>query len=285
MKSDIKDNEILTVNKDIIKVEQHNGFKVNENKFLMHVKKLPQNIYKLSVALLIAVSELVPDIMKKVPVVGYATDLIATFGTTYASNKAYDKIFDDIICPIMKIQFKSPEYFNAYWDFTHTEGKYYMVSQVIKTIATFAMKHPGLVLAGGAVVAGLAVKIVAGIGKKISERIKFNKLDEKGKDIYLLLKDILKKSRKIKHTENGKVLLKDLSITFDIVNQLKDYPEVKDKIKAVLLKIQDALNKKSDNYNQYRLELETIVFKFDRKHDSYLNKQIGLLEESGKVKA
>ncbi len=95
----------------------------------------------------------------------------------------------------------------------------------------------------------------------------------------MLLKDILKKGKKISHSENGKVLLKDLQITFEIMEHLKDYPDTLAQITRILLALNGALNEKDrKSFEEFRIQLESVVFAFDREHDGLLYNEMGLIE-------
>ena len=282
-----KDIEILNVNNELIKSEKPNGFKIKNNNLIMFVKKIPSNLYKLGVLLLATVADIVPNIVSKVPVVGYAFDAIKAAGEQHYAQVASDDFFDNVICPMfgITVDFNSPDYAIPFANYTHHEGKYYKISLLIKTISQFAMEHPGLVLAGGAAIVGLAYKAIAAIVKGVKRKHDFNKMNDKQKDIYLLLKDILKSSRKIKKADNGKVLVKDLNITYDIVNYLGEYADMLDKIQNILQRLQSAIKSKNEvEYEKCRLDLETSVFAFDRNHDNILNKQMHLEEDSKGLK-
>ena len=146
------------------------------------------------------------------------------------------------------------------------------------------MEHPGLVLAGGVALLGVAYEVISVITKGVSRKIKFNKMSNKQKEVYLLLKDILKKSRKIKKADNGKILVNDLNITCDILNYLGDYVSMLDEIQNILLRLQSAIDTQNENeYEKCRQDLESSVFNFDRNHDNILNKKMHLEENPNQI--
>ena len=289
MKEDkmVNDLQVLNVNKELINLEKHNGFNIKKNNFLMFVKKLPGNIYKLVVLLLATIADKVPEFISKVPVIGYGVDFIAAGAKNYVEQVGSDEFFDKILCPLFGIKpdLTSPEYALEYVQWTHHEGELFKYSLLIKTIATFVMEHPALVLAGGAAIAGLAYKLLSTIVKGVSRKVKFNKMNKKQQEVYLLIKSILKKSRKIKKADNGKVLIKDLNITYDIVNYIGEYADMLDNIHNILTRLQAAIDNKNElEYERLRLELETSVFSFDRSHGNILGENLHLEESNKEVK-
>ncbi len=273
--------ELLNVNEELIKNEKPNGFAIKKNKLLMMIKKLPSNIYKLTVLFLATVADFIPDFVRKVPLIGYGVDFIAGLGKNFVEQVASDEFFDKVICPLVGIVVdeNNPAYTRGFFEFTHHKGDYFEISLAIKSIATFVMEHPALVLAGGAVVAGIAYKLVSGIVKGISRKVKYNKLNDKQKQIYQLLSQILKKARKIKKVDNGNILVKDLVITYNITDHLREYPQMLDQLSVILLKLKEAIEKKNDTkYEEYRVELENKVFAFDKEHGNLLNKEMNLIE-------
>lgn len=280
--------ELLRVNKDLIKQEKTNGFKIQKSKLSVFLKKLPSNIYKLVVLFLGAVADRVPDFLSKIPILNYGVDAIKAYAEQYVSQVGSDEFFDQILCPLFGVtvgEHNTLEYLQPYWEYTHHNGKYFQVSLVIKTICEFVMEHPALVIGGGALLAGLVVKGIASVYKSIKNKVKFNSMNKKQQEIYLLLKNILKKSRRIKKADNGKILVNDLNITYDIVNYLGEYADMLDEIQGILIRLQEAIeNKNEDEYETCRLELENRVFSFDRTHDNILNKQMNLIENPENVK-
>ncbi len=274
------DIEVLTVNNELIRNEKLNGFDIKKNTFLMFIKDAPGNIYNLCILAVAAISEYVPEILAKVPGIGYLVDLIAAYAKNYASQVVSDEFFDNVICPLigLEVNFASPEYCSAYVQFTHHEGEYFQISMLLKSIATFAMEHPGLVLAGGALLVGLVIKLFIGICKKISNSINYNSMSDKQKDVYKELKKVLKNSRKIKKTENGKILLTDLNATYQIIENIQDYPDMLNKISELLTRLNKAIqNKDRKSYETIRNELETHVFNFEKENNNLLNKKMRLI--------
>jgi len=281
----LKNVEILNVNRELIQKEKPNGFKIEKANLLMFVKKLPGNIYKLLVLFLATVADFVPNFVSKVPVVGYAVDALRAYADQYVAQAGSDIFFDKVICPLMGIEvdMTSPKYALPYVQYTHHEGKYFQISMAIKTIAQFVMEHPGLVLAGGAAVVGLAYKLISIIFKTIGRKMKFNRMNKKQREIYLLLKDVLKKSGKIKKADNGEILVKDLNITYDIINYLGEYADMLDRIEDILLTLRSAIERKDiEAYEKCRIDLENSVFSFDESHDNILNKEMHLVENTKK---
>ncbi len=277
----VNDLELLTVNKELIKTEKHNGFAIKKNKFLMKVKNIPANAYKLAVVGLAAISETVPEFINKIPGVKYVAGLLVDGAKIYATDQTFEVIFNKLIVPYYHLVEGSDAYKSLWYEFTNSQGAYYSTSVLIRTVALFIMEHPGLVIAGGAVLAGLAYTIVKAIGKGVVNRIKYNKMNDKEKEIYRLLKDILKHARKIKSTENGKILVNDLKITIDIIDHLSDYPHVQDKILLILEELKKALDSKNNsNFEKYRLELETLVFDFEKENGDVLFERMKLIEDS-----
>lgn len=279
------DIEVLNVNKELIKQEKHNGFKVKKNYLWMFVKNLPANVYKLTVLLLATIADYIPNIVSKVPIIGYGVDALRALGTQYFTQVTSDEVFDTLICPMFNIPvgFEHNEYNRAFAEFTHHKGEYFKYSLLIKTVAQFAMEHPALIIAGGAAILGLGIKLVETLVKKTVRKVRFNKMNKKQQEIYLLLKDILKKARKIKKAENGKILVKDLNITYDIVNYLGEYVDMLDNIHNILSRLQQAIeNKNETEYERCRLDLETSVFNFDMTHGNILNQKMNLIENPPK---
>ena len=155
------DIEILNVNEDLIKVEIPNGFRIEKSNFKMTVKNTISNIYKFVVLVIAGLSELIPESLEKIPGLKYAIDYIVGYGKNVVSQIASDEFFDKVVCPIvgLEVDFSSAEYCHAFVEFNHHEGKYFQISMIIKSIATFAMEHPGLVLAGGMALLGLIYKL------------------------------------------------------------------------------------------------------------------------------
>lgn len=287
VKLDNKDIEVLNVNKELINAEKPNGFKIQKNNLLMILKKVPKNIYRLVVVFLAAIGDAVPGFVSKIPLLGYGVDAIKAYGENFLAQMASDEFFDSFICPMVGItpDFDNNIYTRAYTEFTHHKGQYFQLSMTIKTITTFVVEHPALILAGGAALLGLAYKVGSAIIKKISRKIKFNELNDKQKKIYEILKEILRKARKIKKVENGDILVKDLNITYEITDHLRDYPDMLDKIYEILLKLDNSITKKNQNeYEKCRIELETCVFDFDKTHGNILNEQMHLVEDTQKSK-
>lgn len=281
----VNDVEVLNVNNELLIDERKNGFKIKNSKLVMTVKKIGSNVYKLAVLLIAAISELVPEFLHKVPLIGYATDAIVAYAKNYGAQYASDEFFNKIICPIfnLPVNIYDPEYCMAYTQFTNHEGKYFQISLIIKTIATFAMEHPGLVLAGGLALAGLVYKLASTILKKYAERMKYHDMNAKQQEVYKILKEVLKKTKKIKKVANGDILVKDLNITFDIIGNLGSYPEMLDRIEDILLNLKNAIEQKNESfYEMYRQELETIVFDFDKVNNNLLNKEMRLIEDEPK---
>ena len=288
-KQDLKETkdliETLNVNEELIKEEKHNGFKIEKSKLLMFIKKIPGNIYKLVVLFLATVADLVPNFVSKVPGIGYVVDAFRAYAEQYVAQAGSDIFFDNVICPIVGIEvnFTNPDYALQYVQYTHHEGKYFQISMIVKTVAQFAMEHPGLVLAGGAALVGLAYKFVSIILKKMGRAIEFNSMNKKQQDIYRLLKDVLKKSRKIKKSDNGEILVDDLNITYEIVNYLGDYADMLDRIENILINLKGAIEREDQiAYEKCRLELESSVFNFDLEHGNILNKKMHLTEKTKK---
>lgn len=275
------DYEILTVNNELIQNEKLNGFTIQKSDFWMTVKKIPSNVYKLCIVVVASLSEFASDFLANVPVLGYAVDLVAAYGKNLVSQVASDEFFDNIICPLfgIEVNFASPAYCSAFVEFTHHEGKYFQVSMLIKTIATFMMEHPGLVLAGGAIIVGLLVKLITKMLKGLNNSIKYNDMNNGQKEVYQLLKEVLKKSRKLKKSNNGEILVDDLKITYEIIDNLRDYPDMLNIIKTILLKLNSAIeNNNIDEFEKCRLALESNVFMFEQEHDKYLNKKMHLVQ-------
>lgn len=287
-KTELKEIEILRVNTDLIEQEKTNGFKIQKSKLSVFIKKLPSNIYKLVVLFLGAVADRIPNFLSRIPILNLGVDAIKAYAEQYVSQVGSDVFYDQVLCPLFGItvgNHDTLEYLQPYWEYTNHKGKYFEVSMVIKTISQFVMEHPALVLGGGALVAGLVVKGIAAVYKSIKNKVKFNSMNKKQQEIYLLLKNILKKSRKIKKADNGKILVNDLNITYDIVNYLGEYADMLDQIQSILLKLQTAIENKNENeYEACRLELENSVFSFDRTHDNILNKKMNLIENPEKIK-
>ena len=271
--------EVLTVNKELIKKEDLNGFKIKRRQVLMTLKKIPANIYKLIVILLATVGDALSDIVSKVPGIGYAVDFIRSYAENMVAQVASDECFDKIICPLvgLTVDKNNFDYLNGYWEFTHHEGKYFQLSLLIKSIATFVMEHPALVLAGGAIVAGLIYKLIVSILKSSARLMIYNDSSDKQKEVYLLLKNILKKSRKIKRIKTGQILLNDLEITYEIIGELRNYPDMLNNLYNILYRLKQAI----DNNNQTELELcrqelEYCVYTFEFGNDNLLNRKIHL---------
>ena len=214
-------------------------------------------------------------------------------GENYLEQMASDEFFDNVLCPFFGIKvdpipmnnFANPEYTRAFAEFTHHEGSMFGLSLLIKSVATFAMEHPALVVAGGLAIAGVAIKAITAIVKGIAYKVKYKKLNEDQKEIFALIKDILKDSRRIKKGENGKLLLRDLNITYKIVDYLGKYTTLLSDIKGILIQLQTAVELKDTlQYEKCRLALETIVFDFDKKHDNMLEEDLDLIENNKPAK-
>ena len=275
------DYEVLSVNNELIQNEKLNGFSIQKSDFWMTIKKIPSNVYKLCIIVVAALSEYASDFLAKVPVLGYAVDLVAAYGKNLVSQVASDEFFDNVICPLigLEVNFSSPAYCSAFVEFTHHEGKYFQVSMLIKTIATFMMEHPGLVLAGGAIIVGLLVKLITKMIKGLNNSIKYNDMNNEQKEVYQLLKEVLKKSRKIKKGNNGEILVDDLNITYEIIDNLRDYPDMLARIKTILSSLKTAIeNNNIDDFEKYRLALERNVLMFEQEHDKLLNKKMHLVQ-------
>ena len=286
---EIQDIEVLNVNKELITNEKHNGFAIKKNKALMVLKKIPGNIYSLTVLLLAAIGDAIPDFISRVPLVGLGVDALRALGTQYFTQVTSDTAFDELICPLFNIpvdnvNFENPIYNKAFAEFTHHNGKYFKISLLIKTVSQFAMEHPALIIAGGAALAGFAYKVGSLIIKKMVRSMKYNDMNEKQKETYQLLKEVIKKARKIKKIGNGDILVKDLNITYEIIEHLRDYPDMLDKIEGILTRLKVAIeNKDEAEYENCRLDLETSVFTFDNQNDNLLNREMRLIEAEPKV--
>ena len=285
------DIEVLTVNKDLIVNEKPNGFKIQKSNILMVLKKLPANIYRLTVLLLAFVADSVPNIVSKVPIIGYGVDAVRALGTQYATQAGSDYFFKTFFCPFMGVevplegQKASYEYLDLYHEFTNIDGEYFNISLAIKSIAQFAIEHPALIIAGGAAIAGLVYKVIKSIIKKVDRKITFSLLNNKQKKIFELLSEILKKRRKLKKSENGKVLVNDLNITYEIVSNLQNYPEMLSKIYGILLDLDSALDKDDiESFEKCRVLLENTVFTFEKENNNYLNNEMKLSENVPKAK-
>lgn len=270
------DIEVLTVNKELIKKEQFNGFKIQKNAVLMFFKKLPKCAYGLVISLLASVAELIPNLASKVPFVGYVFDAVMAYGKNVVAQITADTFFDDIIVPIAGVEknMDNNAYCKLFTQFNHHEGAYFHITSLIKTLSTFAMEHPGLALAGGSAIATLAITAYA-------NRMRYNDMNSKQQEVYTLLKKVLKKAKKIKKIGNGDILVNDLNITYDIIECIGEYVDMLDTIQSILLRLQEAIeNKNETEYERCRLELETSVFNFDRDHDNILNKKMQLVVET-----
>ena len=272
----LSDIEVLNVNEELITQEKHNGFEIKHGKLLMVLKKLPANMYKLAIILLAALTESIPNFISKIPGINVLAGALVSAAKVYATDETFKAIFENFIAPLYNITVNSPEYKDVWYEYTYPDqDKYKYITLPIKSIAMFAMEHPGLVLAGGAALIGVVVKLISAVVKKV----KFNKMNKKQQEVYLLLKKILKKSRKIKESDNGKTLVNDLNITYTIINYLGDYVDMLDTIQDILLRLQSAVDNKDEiEYERCRLDLETSVFTFDREHDNLLNKKMHLIE-------
>ena len=297
------DIELLNVNNQIIGnngLINYNGFKIQKSSAAVRLKKLPGDVYKLCVIALATLSKLVPDFIKNIPGIRYIADYIVTSGEIYVADTGFEKIFENIICPYFGVDVVTPDVFNnlqpgqqlspkisdyfvLHTQFTNPEGKYYVITNMIKSIITFAVEHPGLVIAGGAVLVGAVIKLITSVVKKIKRTVETS---EEEKTVMLQIKDVLKSARKIKkNSPNGKVLVKDLKITFDIIHYLDDYPELRNRISGILYQMQQAIQVKNfDNFEQYRLQLENLVFSFERENNNMLFKKMGLVEDTKTVK-
>lgn len=275
-KLDLTDIEVLNVNKELITQEKHNGFKIKQDKLLMVLKSLPSNMYKLAIILLAALTESIPNFISKIPGINVLASALVSAAKVYATDETFKAIFERFIAPLYNVSAGTSEYQSVWFEYTYPdEPKYKYITFPIKSIAMFAMEHPGLVLAGGAALIGVVVKLISAVVKKV----KFNKMNKKQQEVYLLLKKILKKSRKIKESDNGKTLVNDLNITYTIINYLGDYVDMLDTIQDILLRLQSAVDNKDEiEYERCRLDLETSVFTFDREHDNLLNKKMHLIE-------
>ena len=281
------DIEILNANNELLQLEVPNGFRIEKSKFTMNIKKIASNIYKLIVLAVAAISEIVPEFLEKVPGLRYAIDFIVGYGKNIVSQIASDEFFDKVVCPMagLEVSFTSPEYCKAFVEFTHHEGKYFQISMIIKSIATFAIEHPGLVLAGGMALVGLIYKLISTILKKYANRMRYHEMNDNQKEIYLLIKDILKKTKKIKKTNNGDILVNDLNITYKIIDNLNNHPEMLDVIHGILLNIKKSItNNEYDSLEEYRIDLENAVAMFENNNDHILYNKMRLVADKKLVK-
>ncbi len=284
------DIEVLNVNKDLIVNEKTNGFKIEKSKVLMVLKKLPVNIYRLTVLLLATIADKVPEFISKVPVIGYGVDALRALATQYTTQAGSDYFFKTFFCPYMGVavapegQLPSYEYLQLYHEFTNVEGAYFHISLAVKTVAQFALEHPALILAGGAALGDLVYKLIKYLIKKLDRKVTYKLLNDKQKRLFELLKEILNKSRRLKKSENGKILVRDLNITYDIVSNLAEYPNMLDKIYDILLRLEKAVEKNDlKAFEQCRIELESGVFLFEKENNNYLNKEMRLVEDTKKT--
>jgi len=281
---DITNNEVelLTVNKEKIKDSKPIGYEnPKTKKTLLKIKKTGETVAKLAVMAAAAIME-TPILKSAVNAVG-AMEANRIMG--YIS-----KIVGNIKnMPLTKI---GNEWIQSelYTNMTHPEGKYAWVGYLVHFCVNLAINHPGIIIAGGALLAGfITSKIVYPVIQKIVRMAKgaYQKASSKKNaseiqlQVYNDIKKILESKyfKKIKNHYNFGVTLNN---AVKIVGQAKKYETELNNLHNILEIIYEQMTRKEiKDFAQSNINVQTVLKEIEYKSYKELSSSPEL-EESKK---
>ncbi len=277
-------SEVLTVNKDKLQETKQKGFELKENNLGMKLAKIPKNLYKVAMTLLLAAEVTFNNVLGTIPGAVQSFDFVKNIFGNIAGDKALNFLWEKICyykglgIDFNNFNINHPNYADpsvqqalTLWNqLSNINGDYYWVGLIFKTVVDFAFQHPALVLAGGLFLAKAVTSLVSLIARKIKGKIHNTLRDKRAnneqKEIYQLLDGILKKHRYIKKSPNGQILLDDLMKIEFIVDKSANNNPYLQRIKEVLQRLSANVednNKKS--FDNIRIELESIILDMKKK--------------------
>ena len=279
----VGDIELLNVNKNSINKNKPIGYEpVKKHKTAVRIKKTIENVAKLAVIAASAIME-TPILKSGVNAIGAmeANRIIGMISKIVGNLKGLP--LTDIGGQLVQSE--------LYMNMSLPTGEYSWVGYLVQFCVNLAVNHPGVIIAGGSILAGfLTSKVIYPIIKKIARMIKggYQKLTSKKNanevqlKIYQDIKNILKNDnfKKIKgHQEMSKVLNDASKITASA----KEYEYELLKLHDYLEKVNSQITeKKVDNYNQLAINVSTLLKEIEYK--SYQDNSTLTIEEENKKK-